>query len=48
MNKGDKIRFKPGMIHRISALTSSEVLEVSTHHEDSDTYQLKPGGKTPE
>jgi mannose-6-phosphate isomerase len=47
VHPGEKIRFKPGTIHRVSALTEGEILEVSTHHEDSDTYQLETGGKIP-
>ena len=48
MNPDDVIRFTPGLIHRISSETGAVLIEVSTHHEDSDTYQLKSGGKIPE
>ena len=30
----------PGEYHKFEALTSAEILEVSTHHDDSDSYRL--------
>jgi mannose-6-phosphate isomerase-like protein (cupin superfamily) len=39
LNKGDKIRIQPNTKHRfISKVKESEILEISTHHEDSDSY----------
>ena len=29
--------------HQIKALTEAEVIEFSTHHEDSDSYRVAPG-----
>lgn len=40
---GDKLRIPPTCKHRFFACTNEPVyiLEVSTHHEDSDTYRVK-------
>ena len=35
---------KPGAVHQIEALEDdSIIIEVSTHHEDSDSYRVLPG-----
>lgn len=40
MNPGDSFTIKPGIQHTFFSLTKlSLMLEVSTHHEDSDTYR---------
>ena len=39
---GDQNTIYPGMDHRFRTLTrKSVILEVSTHHEDSDTYRVE-------
>mgnify|MGYP001216894891 FL=1 len=41
--KGDIVRQRPGQPHQIIALTDGRIFEVSTHHEDSDSYRVIPG-----
>ena len=45
LKKGDAYRLVPNTVHRFSGLEDSEILEISTHHEDSDSYRLITGGK---
>lgn len=43
INQGDIVdipRFEP---HQIIALEESEIIEFSTHHEDSDSYRVEKG-----
>lgn len=40
LNAGDAFRIKPGMRHRIVAVTDAYLFETSTHHEDSDSYRI--------
>lgn len=40
---GSSIRIPSGVPHQIAALEDSLIVEVSTHHEDSDSYRIKPG-----
>jgi mannose-6-phosphate isomerase-like protein (cupin superfamily) len=40
---GDIVRQRPGQPHQIEALTEGEIFEVSTHHEDSDSYRVWKG-----
>ncbi len=47
MRQGDVQQIKPGIIHRISALTNSEVIEFSTHHMEEDSYRIELAGKVP-
>lgn len=46
---GDKQTILPGQYHRFSlepeAIQSCSILEVSTHHEDSDSYRLSESGR---
>jgi len=44
MTKGSTIRLMPNTIHRFTGISDTEILEVSTHHEDSDTFRLKESG----
>jgi len=37
--KGDVVRIKPGILHRYTGLEDSMIIEISTHHEDKDTYR---------
>ena len=32
-----------GLIHRLTAIQDSEIIEFSTHHEDSDSYRIIKG-----
>ena len=45
MLPGDSIRITPGMKHRFTGLENSEIIEFSTHHEDSDSYRDEVSGK---
>jgi mannose-6-phosphate isomerase-like protein (cupin superfamily) len=40
---GDIVRQRPGQPHQIEAITEGEIFEVSTHHEDSDSYRVWKG-----
>jgi mannose-6-phosphate isomerase len=37
---GDIVRNYPGQIHQLEALEAGEIFEISTKHEDSDTYRI--------
>lgn len=41
MGKGQAVRIKPGTNHRFSGLETSVIIEISTHHEDSDSYRVQ-------
>jgi quercetin dioxygenase-like cupin family protein len=41
--EGDVVRQYPGQPHQLEALTNGRIFEVSTHHEDSDSYRVLPG-----
>jgi len=43
LRKGDVVRQLPGQPHQIEALSYGEIFEVSTHHEDSDSYRVWKG-----
>jgi mannose-6-phosphate isomerase-like protein (cupin superfamily) len=43
LSQGDVVRQLPGQPHQIEALSDGEIFEVSTHHEDSDSYRVWPG-----
>ena len=47
LDPGDSKRIRPGVIHRFQALDSilCVILEVSTHHDDSDVVRLEESGK---
>jgi quercetin dioxygenase-like cupin family protein len=47
LRPGDSVRVKPWTIHRFTGLEPSEVIEFSTHHEDSDSYRLEPSKAAP-
>ena len=40
---GDIVRQLPGQPHQLEALSKGEIFEVSTHHEDSDSYRVLKG-----
>lgn len=41
MAEGDSILITPNTKHRFTGLEGSEIMEFSTHHEDSDSYREK-------
>jgi mannose-6-phosphate isomerase-like protein (cupin superfamily) len=41
---GDAQRIAPGTVHRFWGLEDSEIIEFSTHHEDSDSYRIEESG----
>ena len=43
LREGDVVRQRPGQPHQLEALTDGRIFEVSTHHEDSDSYRIIPG-----
>lgn len=45
LEKEEIIDIPTGQIHRINAIENSKLLEVSNHHEDSDSYWIVKGGK---
>ncbi|MBW2989717.1 cupin domain-containing protein [Candidatus Woesearchaeota archaeon] len=45
MLPGDSIRILPYAKHRFTGLEDSEIIEFSTHHEDSDSYRDEVSGK---
>ena len=40
---GDVVRQRPGQPHQLEALMDGVIFEVSTHHEDSDSYRVLKG-----
>ena len=40
---GDVVRQRPGQPHQLEALMDGVIFEVSTHHEDSDSYRVFKG-----
>ena len=47
MKKGDVYRITPYTLHRFIGIKDSVILEVSTHHDDNDSYRILVGGKIP-
>jgi quercetin dioxygenase-like cupin family protein len=45
MTTGDVAHIAPGMWHRITAITNSEVIEFSTFHREDDSYRRTKSGK---
>ena len=45
MRPGHSIFIKPNTKHRFTGLEDSEIMEFSTHHEDSDSYRDNVSGK---
>jgi len=41
--EGDVVRQRPGQPHQLEALSNGRIFEVSTHHEDSDSYRVTKG-----
>jgi len=45
LNIGDSIHLPPNTLHRFTGIKDSQIIEISTHHEDSDSYRVEIGGK---
>ncbi|MBI2135320.1 cupin domain-containing protein [Candidatus Woesearchaeota archaeon] len=45
MLPNDSVWIPPGAKHRFTGLENSEIMEFSTHHEDSDSYRDELSGK---
>lgn len=43
LDKGESLHIPVGMRHQIIALENSEVLEISTYHDEEDSYRLVKG-----
>jgi len=43
LKEGDTVRQLPGQPHQLEALTDGVIFEVSTHHEDKDSYRVWKG-----
>jgi quercetin dioxygenase-like cupin family protein len=43
LRPGDKIRIYPGVAHRFKAINDSIILEVSTHHDETDSIRIENG-----
>ena len=39
----DVVRQRPGQPHQLEAISNGRIFEVSTHHEDSDSYRVIKG-----
>lgn len=40
LGPGEAWHVKPGLIHQMTALQDTTIIEISTHHEDSDSYRI--------
>ena len=43
LSQGDIFHIPVGLRHRLEALEDSEIMEFSTHHEDSDSIRVEKG-----
>ena len=43
LEEGDVVRQRPGQPHQLEAISNGRIFEVSTHHEDSDSYRVQKG-----
>ena len=43
LGEGDIVRQRPGQPHQLEAISNGRIFEVSTHHEDSDSYRVIKG-----
>lgn len=43
LSEGDCVRQLPGQPHQLEALTEGVIFEVSTHHDDEDSYRVLKG-----
>lgn len=42
MRPGDFIRLRPDTVHRFRGVEPSVMVEVSTHHDEADSYRIEP------
>jgi mannose-6-phosphate isomerase-like protein (cupin superfamily) len=47
MKKGELIRIKPNTKHRFSGLENSVIIEISTYHQEADSYRNTQSGDIP-
>lgn len=45
LREGDFVRMEPGTIHRFTGAEDSIIMEVSTHHDERDSYRLEKSKK---
>jgi len=46
LDVNDKVFVERGTLHQFQALsTTAVIMEISTHHEDSDSYKIDEGGQ---
>ena len=45
LSEGCQYRLWPNKLHRFTAIEDTMIYEISTHHEDSDSYRVIKGGK---
>lgn len=45
MREGNFVRVPPGTLHRFRGVEDSEILEVSTHHSEEDSYRIEESRK---
>lgn len=45
MKPGDALLIEPNKNHRFTGLEDSEIMEFSTHHDDSDSYRNEVSGE---
>jgi len=45
MNPEDSVHILPNTWHRFTGLTNAQIIEFSSHHEDSDSYRKEKSGK---
>ena len=48
LRPGDHVRINPGVWHRFTGIETSEFIEISTHHEDSDSVRHTKSEKVPD
>ena len=48
MHPGDAVHIPPQTNHRFIGIEDTDIIEISTHHEDDDSYRIKPSGKVGE
>jgi len=48
LSPGEHIRIVPTEWHRFTGLTDAEIVEISTHHEDSDSVRATRSGRVPD
>ncbi len=48
MQAGDVLRLEPKTDHRFTGIKDSQILEISTHHEEEDNYRTTSSEKVPD